>query len=60
MCEANFGAAVLNDSKYGWSALGSTLSLSLLRSPKMPDATCDMHQHYFRYAIMPHDGYCLF
>ncbi|XP_068208196.1 alpha-mannosidase 2C1-like [Palaemon carinicauda] len=54
--EHNFGVAVLNDSKYGWTCKGSKLSLSLLRSPKAPDDKCDMGAHTFKYALMPHDG----
>ena len=48
--------AVMNDSKYGWMARGSSLSLSLLKAPKNPDDECDMGGHSFKYAIMPHDG----
>lgn len=56
LSEHNFGVAVLNDSKYGWTARGSMLSLSLLRSPKAPDDRCDMGKHSFKYAVMPHRG----
>lgn len=56
MSEHGFGVALLNDSKYGWSAMGNTLRLSLLRSPKHPDPECDMGRHEFAYAIMPHGG----
>ncbi|CAH2273484.1 alpha-mannosidase 2C1 [Pelobates cultripes] len=54
--EHGFGVAVLNDCKYGCSALGNVLSLSLLRAPKSPDATADMGHHEFSYALMPHAG----
>ncbi|XP_045117159.1 alpha-mannosidase 2C1-like isoform X2 [Portunus trituberculatus] len=56
LSELSLGMAVLNDCKYGWTARGSTLMLSLLRSPKAPDAKCDMGQHTFSYALMPHKG----
>ncbi|XP_071529830.1 alpha-mannosidase 2C1-like [Panulirus ornatus] len=56
LSEHDFGVSVLNDSKYGWTARGSTLTLSLLRSPKAPDEYCDMGSHTFRYALMPHKG----
>ena len=46
--------ALLNDSKYGHSALGSLMRLSLLRSPKNPDPRADMGAHRIRYALMPH------
>ncbi len=56
LSEPAWGVSVLNDSKYGWSVQGRTITLSLLRSPKAPDANCDMHEHFFRYALMPHNG----
>jgi alpha-mannosidase len=56
--EAGFGVAVLDDGRYGRSALasaeGCTLGLSLLKSPLFPDPTCDRGEHAFNYAIMPH------
>lgn len=59
MCEYDFGVAVLNDGKYGWSSQTGRLTLSLLRSPKSPDPECDMRLHSFRYALMPHTGQLL-
>jgi len=56
LSEPNFGVALLNDSKYGYSCLGNVLTLSLLRSPKSPDPTADMGVHRFRYALFPHAG----
>ncbi|GJQ14874.1 hypothetical protein GpartN1_g6665.t1 [Galdieria partita] len=52
--EPGYGLALLNDSKYGYSAIGSTLRLTLLRSPKSPDNECDMGYHTFSYALLPH------
>jgi alpha-mannosidase len=54
--EHGFGVALLSDSKYGWSAYGDTLRLSLLRAPKTPDAQADMGEHRFAYALVPHAG----
>lgn len=54
--EEGFGLAVLNDCKYGWSCFDNRLCLSLLRSPKNPDASADMGVHHFVYAVMPHKG----
>ncbi|GAB0193978.1 alpha-mannosidase 2C1 [Grus japonensis] len=56
LSEHGFGVAVLNDCKYGASAHGNVLSLSLLRAPKSPDATADIAYHQFTYAVMPHRG----
>ncbi len=51
-----FGVAIINDSKYGFDALGDTLRLSLLRSPTVPDAISDQRTHHFTYSIVPHAG----
>jgi alpha-mannosidase len=42
LSEANYGVAVLNDSKYGFATCGNVMRLSLLRAPKAPDAHADM------------------
>ena len=52
--EPDYGVALLNDSKYGYSVYDNVMRLSLLRSPKMPDPQADMGQHHFRYALFPH------
>uniref|UniRef100_A0A4W6DHT4 Alpha-mannosidase 2C1 n=1 Tax=Lates calcarifer TaxID=8187 RepID=A0A4W6DHT4_LATCA len=56
LSEHNFGVALLNDCKYGYSVHKNTMTLSLLRAPKAPDANADMGIHHFTYAIMPHSG----
>ncbi|XP_075993503.1 alpha-mannosidase 2C1 [Genypterus blacodes] len=56
LSEHNFGVALLNDCKYGYSVHKNVMTLSLLRSPKSPDANADMGTHQFTYAIMPHTG----
>ncbi|KAF9200680.1 Glycoside hydrolase, 38 vacuolar alpha mannosidase [Haplosporangium sp. Z 27] len=42
LSEHGYGVALLNDCKYGYSCHGNVMRLSLLRSPKAPDANCDM------------------
>jgi alpha-mannosidase len=54
LSEPQFGVALLNDSKFGYACHGNVLRLSLLRSPKSPDAKADMGRHHFRYALYPH------
>ncbi len=54
LSEPDYGVALLNDSKYGYSVYDNVMRLSLLRSPKMPDPVADMGQHQFRYALLPH------
>jgi alpha-mannosidase len=56
--EDAFGFALINDCKYGYSTYGSSLELSLLRSPKSPDPEADMHTHTFTFGYLPHNG-CL-
>lgn len=50
------GLAILNDGKYGHSCHGSTMGLSLLRSPTWPDPEADRGTHEFTYSLMPHHG----
>lgn len=52
----DFGAAVLNDCKYGYCIKNSTLDLALLRSPKYPDRFADQGIHEFTYSFLPHAG----
>ena len=51
LCEEGRGAAVLSDCKYGVSAEGGTVALTLLRAPKVPDMEADMGRHRFTYAL---------
>jgi alpha-mannosidase len=48
------GFSLINDSKYGYDALGNTLRLSLLRAPLYPDPTADRGHHHFSYSLYPH------
>ncbi len=50
------GLAVLDDGKYGRSAEGNVLGLSLVRSPKFPDPNSDREEHRFTYSLYPHEG----
>jgi alpha-mannosidase len=56
LSEHDFGVSIINDSKYGFATCGNLMRLSLLRSPKAPDANADMGRHHIRYAILPHSG----
>ena len=56
LSEATYGVSILNDSRYGFATAGNVMRLSLLRSPKAPDANADMGRHHTRYAIFPHAG----
>lgn len=54
--ERGYGVSLLNDSKYGYDVLGSTIRLSLLRAPKWPDVTADLGDHSFTYSLYPHES----
>lgn len=54
LSDAEFGVALLNDSKYGYRVKGSVLSISLLRAPTYPDPVADVGSHRFTYSILPH------
>jgi alpha-mannosidase len=56
LSEPNYGVALLNDGKYGYSAHGNVLALSLLRSPLYPDPGADEGHHAFIYSLFPHPG----
>jgi alpha-mannosidase len=56
LSEHGFGAALLTDSTYGYSAFGGTLRMSLLRAPRLPDPVADRGRHAFAYAVLPHAG----
>ncbi|HEV2578893.1 MAG TPA: glycoside hydrolase family 38 C-terminal domain-containing protein [Acidobacteriaceae bacterium] len=50
------GLSLLNNSKYGYDAVGNELRLSLLRAPTWPDPVADQGTQIFDYAIYPHMG----
>ena len=54
--DGSYGVAIVNAGKYGFSASGDTIFVTLLRSPKSPDAHADMGMQTFRYSIVPHLG----
>jgi alpha-mannosidase len=56
LSEPSYGVSLLNNGKYGHSAQGNVLGISLLRSPIYPDPYADEGNHEFGYAIYPHAG----
>ncbi|MDD5698904.1 MAG: glycoside hydrolase family 38 C-terminal domain-containing protein [Victivallaceae bacterium] len=56
LSDSQYGAALLNDCKYGYKVHGQVLDLNLLRSPKYPDFTADVGDHGFIYSLLPHTG----
>lgn len=56
LSETRFGAAVLNDCKYGISVEDSRMRLSLHKGGCMPDYRGDKGTHMCTYAFLPHRG----
>jgi alpha-mannosidase len=54
--DGQHGFSLINESKYGYDAVGNVLRLSLLRSPVNPDPEADRGHHHFSFAVMPHAG----
>lgn len=54
--EADFGAALINDCKYGYDAVEQLVRLTLLRGATDPYPDPDKGENRMRYALMIHDG----
>jgi alpha-mannosidase len=54
--DAHQGMSLLNQTKYGYDAVGNQLRLTLLRSPVSPDPDADQGHQHFHYALYPHSG----
>ena len=54
--ETGYGAALLNDCKYGHSVEGSTLELTVLKAGTYPTDEVDLGEHVFSCALLPHEG----
>jgi alpha-mannosidase len=54
--ELNYGLALLNDCKYGYSYQPNRLEITLLRAPTWPDPEADRGTHQFTYSLYPHRG----
>lgn len=48
------GFSLINESKYGYDAVGNMLRLSLLRSPMSPAPDADKGRQQFSYSLYPH------
>lgn len=56
LSETRFGAAILNDSKYGISVKEGQMRLSLHKGGTRPDFEGDKGVHRTVYSFLPHDG----
>ena len=56
VAEPSFGAAVINDGRYGHAVFDGAISVSLARAAKYPDPDADQGRHRVTLAVRPHDG----
>lgn len=56
LSEPGYGAALLNDGRYGYDAQDGVLRLSLLRGSTYPDPEADQGMHRLTYSLLPHMG----
>lgn len=56
LSEGGYGVSILNDCKYGCSAEGTRVGISLLKSAVYPNPKADKEHHSFTYVIYPHQG----
>jgi len=56
LSDENYGVSVLNDCKYGYSADGGEMSLTLIKCGTDPNPVSDEGYHSFTYSLYPHEG----
>ncbi|MEM7736041.1 MAG: glycoside hydrolase family 38 C-terminal domain-containing protein [Deinococcota bacterium] len=56
LSQADAGISLLNDCKYGYDVLASTLRLTLIKSATHPDPDADQGMHVFTYSLLSHEG----
>lgn len=54
--ETGYGTALINDCKYGHSAQGNNLELTVLKAGTYPNTEADLGLHEFSYSLLPHIG----
>ena len=54
--DGNYGVSIMNDCKYGYSCIGSELSLTLLKCGTYPNTVADQGKQTFTYSVLPHKG----
>lgn len=55
LSEGDYGAALITDSKYGYSFRERQMEISLLRTPAHPYPEADIGKHKICYALYPHE-----
>lgn len=54
LSEEGYGVSLLNDCKYGYSADGNEIALTLLKCGTHPNEEADQGEHTFTYSLYPH------
>jgi len=54
--ESDFGAALINDSKYAYDCHEQSARLTLVRGSTFPSPDADLGEHRIRYALFIHEG----
>lgn len=54
--ESDFGAALINDSKYAYDCHEQSVRLTLVRGSTFPAPDADLGEHRIRYALFIHEG----
>lgn len=54
--EDDYGVSIMTDCKYGYSHMGTTMLLTLLKAPTYPNPKADRGHHVFTYSLFAHDG----
>jgi len=54
LSEEGYGVSILNNCKYGYSADGSEMSLTLIKCGTFPNEVADQGHHSFTYSLYPH------
>lgn len=58
LSEEGYGVSLLNNCKYGYSAKGNEITLTLLKCGTFPNPEADQGIHEFTYSLYPHkDGF---
>lgn len=56
LSEEGYGVSLLNNCKYGYSANGSEMTLTLIKCGTYPNEEADQGIHEFTYSLYPHIG----
>ncbi len=54
--EEGYGLSLINNCKYGYSAKGGEIKLTLIKCGTYPNPEADQGIHTFTYSLLPHEG----